>query len=89
MIDNDYSFRKNDTIIHKELDGAPILIDPYRRTLTHLNPVALEIWKLLDGKRPVSAMLEALREEFDIDETVLRKDVLGFLDELAKREMIE
>jgi hypothetical protein len=88
MVNSNHCFSKNSTIIYKELDGATVLIDPYRRTIVNLNDTAREVWHLLDGQRPVAGVIEAMREGFDIDEVTLRKDVLSFLDELAKREMI-
>jgi hypothetical protein len=88
MIDMNHCFKRNDSIIFKELGEGPALIDPYRRTLISLNPAALEIWQLLDGERSVSGIIDALREIFDADEKVLEKDTVNFLDELAKREII-
>ncbi len=88
MIDANYCYSKNDSIIFKEMADGPVLIDPYRRTLISLNPAAFEIWQLLDGQRPVFGIVEALRDIFDVDEKELEKDTSSFLKELIKREMI-
>ena len=88
MVDLNHCFKRNDTIIYKELAGAPALIDPYRRTLISLNQTALEVWRLLDGECPVLGIINALRDRFEIDEARLEKDVIGFLKELIRREMI-
>jgi hypothetical protein len=87
-VDTGYCYRKNDQIIYKDLGGAPVLIDPYRRTLVQLNPTAHKIWLLLDGERPVTAIIEVLNAEFEIDPGKLEQDISSFLKELVRREMI-
>ena len=87
-IDRGKVFKKNSRILERDVDGAPVLIDPYRRTLVRLNSTGREIWRLVDGARPVAEVLETLEIEFDVDAKKLKRDVLGLLQELAKREMI-
>jgi len=88
MLDMDYCFSKNEQIICKELEGSSVLIDPYRRTLVRLNETGLEVWGRLDGKRSVMAIVEELKEIFEIDEKSLVRDVVGFLDDLTRREIV-
>jgi hypothetical protein len=88
MVDTSHYYRKNEQILCKELEDGPVLIDAYRRTLVRLNPTALEIWGLLDGGHSVDEIIVALRDTFEIGEQELKKDVIKFLQELAKREMI-
>jgi hypothetical protein len=87
-IDMQRNFKKSDQIICKEFEEGPVLIDPYRRTLIKLNPTALEIWGLLDGERPVSMIVETIRDRFEVDDETLKKDVVIFLKDLIKLEMI-
>jgi hypothetical protein len=84
--DKDRCFRQNGQIIYKENEG--ILIDPYRRTLVELNPVAQEIWRLCDGSCSITEILRFLTDEFDAEPRRLEKDVLAFLGQLSSREMI-
>ena len=88
MADLNHCYRKNEQILCKELEGAPVLIDPYRRTLITLNPVGFDIWQLLDGEHSALGIINNLKELFDIDEKHLEKDVINFLEDLAKREII-
>ncbi len=83
-----YCYRKSAQIIYKELSDGPALIDSYRRTLMKLNPVAQSIWQLLDGNHSSAAIIEILENEFDADAKILEKDVLNFLREMFRREMI-
>ena len=88
-IDTHHCFKKNNRILLKEINGVPALIDMYRRTQMGLNPTALEIWLLLDGCHSVCAIIEKLKEEFDVDVKMLERDILGFFRDLIRREMIQ
>jgi hypothetical protein len=88
-VDQYRCFKKSGRILYKEIDGAGVLIDPYRRTLIHLNATSLRIWQLLDGNNSCETVIEALRAEFESEDKDLEKDVVSFIKELLKREMIE
>ena len=87
--DKDQVLIKNGQIVYKEAGGTGVLIDPYRRTLVHLNLTASRIWQLLDGERSCSAIIDALKAEFEVEDKELEKDVFDVLKELFKREMIQ
>jgi hypothetical protein len=87
-VDADYCYRKNNLIIYKELDDGPALIDPYRRVLVRFNPAAQAIWQLLDGEHSVAAIIDILKNEFEVDIKILEKDVIVLLKDLIKREII-
>ncbi len=87
-IDMNYCFKRSELIIRKDVGDARTLIDPYRRTLVTLNPVASEIWQLLNGERSALCIIDILKSEFEIEEKILKKDVIGFLQDLARREII-
>lgn len=88
-VDADYCYKKNDLIIYKEIDDSSALIDPYRRTLVQLNPTAQAIWQLLDGEHSVAAIIDILKNDFEIDTKILEKDVVSFLKGLIRREIIK
>ena len=88
MFNINHCFRKNEQILYREIEGGGVLIDRYRRTMIRLSPVALEIWQLLDGKNSVADIVEALKKIFEVDEEDLKRDVMGFLRDLARREVV-
>ncbi len=88
-IDTSYCYRKNDLIIYKDLGDGQALIDPYRRTLVKLNPTAQAIWQLLDGGHSAAAIIDILKNEFEIETKILEKDVIAFLNDLIRREIIK
>ncbi len=56
--------------------------------LYSLNETGKAVWDLLDGKRTLAQVVAALAEVYDVDEVVLRTDVLGLVDELLKRKIL-
>lgn len=88
MVTLETRYKKNDAILYREFADGPTLIDPYRRILIQLNPTALDVWQRLDGACSVSEIIAALQDGFDVDESSLKKDVIGFLKELIRREMV-
>jgi len=88
-IDIKYFFGKNEQIIFKDMEDGPALIDPYRRTLVRLNPAAHRIWQLLDGKHSAEDIIGIMGAEFEIDDLTIRGDVVDFIKDLIRREMIK
>jgi hypothetical protein len=88
-IDIKYFFSKNEQTIFTDMEDGPALIDPYRRTLIKLNPAAHRIWQLLDGKNSAEDIIGVMEAEFEIDERTLRRDVIDFLKDLIRREIIK
>ncbi len=84
-----YCFSKNKNIICKQVKNELCLFDPYRRKMVKLNPTAFEIWQLLDGNRTSGKIIEMLQQNFEVDTEILQKDVLSFIMQLYKREMIQ
>jgi hypothetical protein len=88
MVDINRRFTKNNQILYKEMEGGSVLVDPYRRAAIRLNPVASEIWRLLDQGRSILEVIDILKECFDAGEEIMRKDALDFIEELIALEMI-
>lgn len=87
-MDSAHPYVKNANVIEREVAGAPALIDPYRRTMLALDPVGADIWRLLDGTRPLAAVVDALAASYDVGRDVLYADVQAFIAELEKRELV-
>lgn len=54
-----------------------------------LNPVGTAVWELLDGHRPLAAVLGALAESFDAPDRQLRRDLLALARELCAAGLIQ
>lgn len=49
-----------------------------------LNETGAFIWELIDGKRRVEDLIEAVIEEYDTDKETATSDVLSFIDTMSK-----
>lgn len=65
--------------------GTSILL--HSGKMHSLNVLGTEVWKLCDGKT-VEEIISSLREVFDVDEEVLRKDVIEFLENIKEEGLI-
>ena len=56
-------------------------------SMLSLNEFGIELWELCDG-RTVDEMVSLLMPEFEVDEDVLRSDILDFLGNLSQKGFI-
>lgn len=54
-----------------------------------LNETGAFLWKLLQEERSDAALVNALLEAYDVEESVARTAVQGFLDMLKKKDLLE
>lgn len=87
-MDKDRCFIRDSSVSYKLIGDELIIVDPYRHKLLRLNNVGRAIWELLDDSYSASQIITILKEEFEVEEKALHKDVVHFLKELLKREMI-
>jgi hypothetical protein len=81
-------FTKNErTIIRKEADGA-YLYDPDSGELLHINSVATTLYELCDGKHTREEVIAEIKDCYDTPMDALGKDVIGFLDSMIERSLI-
>lgn len=52
------------------------------------NETGRAIWKKLDGKRSIRDIIGSLLEDFEADEKLVTDEVLSFISELVKRNMV-
>lgn len=87
------TFSRHQDVVPRVVAGETILV-PVRGELAHmkqifvLNPVAEFVWQNLNGSKAVESVLAGVVEEFDIDESTARSDVLEFLAELEEAGLI-
>jgi hypothetical protein len=71
------------------VDGA-VLLDEKTGTFYHLNPTgALAYRLLLRVEGSVADVARVLACSFDVDESTVRRDVEVFVDELARRRLVD
>jgi len=53
-----------------------------------LNEVGASIWRLMDGTRNMQEILRELIREFDVEEDQLAGDIVEFVEQLKKSDLI-
>jgi pyrroloquinoline quinone biosynthesis protein D len=72
----------------RRVAGEMILLQPEQEKLLGINGTGAAVWELLDGKRSAAAIAHDVALRFARDEQAVLKDVLAFLDELEKRQLV-
>ncbi len=82
-------FAKDPSIVSRNIAGEQILV-PIRQkageieSIFTLNEVASRIWELLDGKKQVKEIKNAIVEEFEVSPKEAEEDLLKFLQQLEE-----
>lgn len=79
---------KNPVAASRTYEGEGVIIHSGSMELNVVNPVGTRVWELVNGERTVSAIVEEVCREFDVDEDQAREDVLEFLAELEKKDLV-
>lgn len=86
-------FRHNDSLVARDLAGEKVII-PVRGkvgdlgSIYTLNAIGGEIWNLLDGRRAVSEIVNALQQGYDVDPATLAADIRRLLGEMQQEGLI-
>ena len=79
---------KDPSVVYREIAGEAILVPIQRnaadmQSIYTLDSVGADIWKLIDGERDLGDILDALLGEYDVEASVLSKDLDEFIEQLA------
>lgn len=80
-------FRKHPDVVFRRIGDEFVLV-PIRANVADLeaiytlNPVAAQIWDLLDGQRDGYAILAEIVREYDVSPEQARVDLIEFLEQL-------
>lgn len=90
----DSAYGPSGDVVVREIEGELIIvplvsgIGDLEDELFTLNEAGRAIWQRLDGLRPLRAIVNELVAEFDAPAGRIEEDVVGLLEELARRKMI-
>ncbi len=70
------------------IDDEAVIVTPEENLVKVLNEVGSRIWELADGTRTVGEIAEAIYIEFEVDKTQAEEDVVKFVEELEKSDMM-
>ncbi len=80
----------SESVFTQEIDGEMVLLDMNSENYFGLDEVGTSIWKAIeaeDGK--LESVFNVLLEEYDVDEALLKQDLLLFVDRLAESGLVQ
>ena len=89
MASLDKRFATDERISWRVIEGEAVLVDRDEAELLRLNPIATEIWQAVDGRRTTNEIIDHIYQTFEVPRKRAQKDVLRFLRQLVRREMVE
>lgn len=87
MMMHGMAFRRNASVMVREIDGETLLLDLQRNLIHQLNRTASVIWHLCEANSP-PVIASALAAEFEIDEAAALADVEKTLRSLEALRLI-
>jgi SynChlorMet cassette protein ScmD len=75
-------------LFREEMDGWGILFNPDKDEAFGLNPVAVDIWKRIDGTSSTRRIFEDLKSDYEEIPDSAFDDIAELIKKLAEREVI-
>ena len=88
MLPLDTIILKNKRVPWRIIEGEAILVKVDSGEVIHLNEVAAEIWRIIDGKRKISEIVDHIQKDFDVDREEAKKDTLEFIQSLSDINLV-
>lgn len=88
LFDFDSVLRRQPGADEQTLDGEVVVLDADGKMVRALNGTGARVWQLLDGRRTVKDICAAIAEEFDARPEVIRADVIAFLEDLGRMQLL-
>lgn len=79
----------SDQVFAQEVDGESVLLDMESENYFGLDGVGTSIWHAIEKyEGDFDKIFEALKQEYDVDETTLLRDLENFLNNLQENGLI-
>ena len=75
-------------VLSQTVDKEAVLLDLKNELYYGLNEVGARIWQLLQEDNSLEQIKEVLLEEYDVDETLLQKDLDTLVSALKQADLI-
>jgi len=80
----------SDTVFAQEVDGEMVLLDMNTENYFGLDEVGTAIWQAIEENNgELVKVLKVLLEQYDVEEDVLKKDLLVFVDRLVESGLVK
>jgi len=88
MLPLDTIILKNERVPWRIIEGEAILVKVDSGEVIHLNEVAAEVWRIIDGKRKISEIVDHIQKDFDVDREQAEKDTIEFIKSLSNINLV-
>ena len=88
MLPLDTIISKNKRVPWRIIESEAVLVKVDSGEVVHLNEVAAEIWRIIDGKRKISGIIAHICSSFDVEKAEAEKDTLDFLESLLEKNLV-
>ena len=72
-------------VLKEEFDDWALLFNPDTRDTVGIDPVGVQIWKLMDGKHDIHMVVEEIKQRFSEVPDTVEQEVQAFIDNLVER----
>ena len=76
-------------LIWRTLEDEMVIIRPSDGQVRVLNDVAAFAWQMIDGKRSIDDLVEAICGAFDVDKGEAEADLNEFMDQLLDEKLVK
>lgn len=81
-------FQRDPEVIGIEVSGEMVLLDSRTWTYLDFDDIGSRIWVLLNDPLTLSALVDKLTGEFEVDSAACRRDTETFLRDLIKKGVV-
>jgi hypothetical protein len=74
--------------VFKELDGEAVILNLESGTYFGLNAVGTRVWNLLQERRSLDDVFQALSQEFEVDPKVLERDLVELIGQMLAKGLV-
>ena len=79
---------RSDNFVFNEVDGELVMMNIETGAYASLNETGKSIWQLLDAPKNIADVVSALVDEYDIDQSTCEKEVLPFIENMVKSDVL-
>jgi len=89
MIGRETVVARGGELVFRDVDGETVMLSVRTGKYYGLDPVGSRVWALIEEPRRVSDLCTLLLDEFEVDRETCERDVLAFLEKLAKDDLVK
>jgi len=88
FLDKDILICRNRDQLFSEVDDEIVMLSISKGEYYNLDEVGSIIWKMLEKPTTLEFVVENLQRKYDVTKDICENDILDFLEELMKKELI-